>query len=124
MTCEQVARRYSISESTVRRIWDDGRKGGDLPDAPRPHFVEVAAPEVDFSAPISSAEIAEDERAADAAHDANVTCSAALLATLRKHHPDHAKAPDVPYQWLAGELRRMPTQEELRRMRHFNLNRY
>ncbi|MGC2780839.1 MAG: hypothetical protein WA418_34910 [Bradyrhizobium sp.] len=124
MTCEQVAHRYSVTEYFVRQVWEDSRNTGRLPDTPRPHFVEVSAPEVDFSAPISSAEIAEDERAADAAHDANVTCSAALLAALRKHHPDNAKAHDVPCQWLAGELRRVPTQEELRRMRHFNLDRY
>jgi hypothetical protein len=126
MTCAQVAARFAVSEYMVRQVWEIARVAGLIPDGPRPRFVAASVPpvEVDYAAPVSDAEIVEDEREAIVSHDANVCGSAALLTALRKHHPKQAKAHDVPYQWLAGELRRMPTPEELRRMRLHNFRSY
>lgn len=92
----QIARAQAVSESTVQRFWYGEQTAGRLPRGTRPHFVETRdesngtahKPDAPMSVAEANAIAAEEGRGK---RRCAKSCDA-LLAALRRHHPDQDNA--------------------------------
>jgi hypothetical protein len=111
LTAAQISRANAISESTLRRFWDEERAAGRLPaaDVPRPHFAQHAkrTPAIDALALVADND--DGSPIADPNPSFQAPCDA-LLTVLAAHHPelDHPGVQDVPADLLRFDRRGMP----------------
>jgi hypothetical protein len=111
MTCEQIAKALRTSVDTVRRVWRNAIAAGDLPNEPRPHFVERTA----RPAPASADDFDRDP--GEISERDNAANSAALLAALEKHHGDDPRrlTDDMTIQLAQAEAEREDANRALRK---------
>lgn len=122
LTKAQIARAEGVSEHVIARFWAAEKASGALP-AVRPHFVERSAPVAEQAIEVvieAEVDLADDDTATPAGaigppiyapNPRFDAASDALLAALRKHHPDLDRdgAQDVSRDLRRFDLRGMPT---------------
>lgn len=131
-----LARRFSVSESTIARFWREQQADGNLPARPRKHFAEstsrplrgeAPSPAVYFDAVDEASQdieldrqIAELERQAESFQDRGARNTCELLAALAAAHPerDNWPAQSAPDVWLTRDrdASLAPSREQLRNM--------
>jgi transposase-like protein len=97
LSCEQIARRHALGEKLVRRIWDDAREAGLLPDGARPHFAAQ-------SKPAEAVDVDDESPVGDPNPTYERNCDAALAALRAQHGADDPALHVMPADWLRLDL--------------------
>lgn len=95
LTAAAIARANALSESTLRRFWDEERAHDRLPPkAPRPYFAQQSK-----RAQADDIELDDDAPIGEPNPTYEAPCDA-LLAALRLHHLDEPHRHRAPVEWL------------------------
>lgn len=103
LTAEQIARAAGIGEKMLRRFWAAEKAAGNLPEGPRPHFL-------DRSQKAEPVEVIPDDDSpiADPNRVCEYECRQHLAALHREHGEKLATDQDAPPAWLKFDGRGMP----------------